>query len=252
MNRLAGKACLVTGAGGGIGAAVAAMMVREGAAVCLSDIDGERARQAADGIDGETIALAHDVTSRSQWQAAIAACETAFGKLNVLVNNAGVCIPAAFDQVRDEDWERTLAIDLTSVRLGCQEAIALLYRSAPSSIINVSSISAMVAGYNMAAYNAAKAGVHMFTKSVALRAARKYPGVRANSLHPAFVDTDMVDAVVTGEDGKAARAKLARQVPIGRIATVEDVAYAAVYLASDESAFMTGAEIKLDGGLSAG
>jgi NAD(P)-dependent dehydrogenase (short-subunit alcohol dehydrogenase family) len=137
------------------------------------------------------------------------------------------------------------------VFLGCRAALPALARSAPAAIVNMSSISGLIAGHNMAAYNSAKAGVHLLTKSVALHAARKGYGVRCNSVAPAFIDTAMVDDLAKGADPVKIRAKLAAQIPLGRIGTVDDVAFAVIYLASEESAFMTGAEIKLDGGLSA-
>jgi NAD(P)-dependent dehydrogenase (short-subunit alcohol dehydrogenase family) len=225
-------------------------MAREGARVAVSDIDLPAAEDAAGGVEG-AIALKLDVTSLAEWTAAIAAVERAFGGLDVLVNNAGVCIPGSVEDLTEADWDRTIDIDLKSVFLGCRTALPVLARHAPASIVNISSISGLIAGHNLAAYNAAKAGVTLLTKSVALHAARKGLDVRCNSIHPAFIDTGLIDEVVKAESPEAARRKLARQIPLGRIGTVTDVAWAAVYLASDESRFMTGAEIKLDGGLSA-
>jgi NAD(P)-dependent dehydrogenase (short-subunit alcohol dehydrogenase family) len=173
------------------------------------------------------------------------------GSLNVLVNNAGIVIPGSVESLDEADWDRTIDVDLKSVFLGCKAALPLMASGAPGSIVNISSISALIAGHNFAAYNAAKAGVHLLTKSVALHAARKGYGVRCNSIHPAFIDTGMIDEVVRADTPEQAREKLARQVPLGIIGTVEDVGWAVVYLASDESRFITGAELKLDGGLSA-
>ncbi len=249
-ERLAGKVALVTGAARGIGLATAEEMVRHGARVCLADIDAGAAEAAARSIGPAALALRLDVTSAADWQAGIEAAEAHFCCLNVLVNNAGIIMPGNVEDLSEADWDRTMDVDLKSVYLGCRHALPVLARHAPAAIVNISSIAAMVAGHNFAAYNAAKAGVWMLTKSVALDAARRAPGVRVNSVHPAFIDTTMVDDVVGG-DPQAAREKLARQVPLGRIGTPRDVALAVIYLASDESAFMTGAELKLDGGLSA-
>jgi NAD(P)-dependent dehydrogenase (short-subunit alcohol dehydrogenase family) len=249
--RLDGKVALITGAGRGIGLVTAEEAVRQGARVGVADIDAAAARQAAASIGPAAFALELDVTSASDWQAGVVAMEAHFGCLNVLVNNAGVCIRGNVEDLAEADWDRTIDVDLKSVYLGCKYALPVLARHAPGAIVNISSIAAMVAGHNFAAYNAAKAGVFMLTKSVALDAARRALGVRVNSIHPAFIDTVMLDAVAGGGDPQAARAKFARQVPLGHIGTPRDVALAVVYLASDESAFMTGAELKLDGGLSA-
>ena len=173
------------------------------------------------------------------------------GGLNVLVNNAGICIPGTVEELDIDQWRRTIDVDLTSVFLGCKAALPIMRGHSPGSIVNISSISGLIAGHNLAAYNAAKAGVWLMTKSVALHAARGGDDIRANSVHPTFIDTPMVDDVVAGADPQEMRAKLARQVPLGRIGTVDDVAYAVLYLASDESRFMTGSELKLDGGISA-
>lgn len=250
MNRLDGKAVLITGGARGIGKCCAEMMLREGAKVAISDIDMASAERTADEI-GATLAVEHDVTKLGDWHAAIEASGQALGSLNVLVNNAGIIIPGSVESLDEADWDRTIDVDLKSVFLGCKAALPLMATGAPGSIVNISSIAALVAGHNFAAYNAAKAGVHLLTKSVALHAARKNYGVRCNSIHPAFIDTGMVDEVVRAETPKQAREKLAKQVPLGIIGTVEDVGWAVIYLASDESRFITGAELKLDGGLSA-
>jgi len=251
MTRLAGRRCLITGAARGIGRAVAEKMAGHGARVAVADIDGEAARQVAGAIGKAAVAIELDVTDAAAWGRAVAAAEQAFGGLDVLVNNAGICIPGSVESLDEADWDRTIDVDLKSVFLGCRAALPVMARHAPGSIVNMSSISGLVAGHNLAAYNAAKAGVHLLTKSVALYAARRNYGVRCNSVHPAFVDTGMIDGLARGADPDEIRAKLAAQVPLGRIGTAEDVAWAVIYLASEESAFMTGAELKLDGGLSA-
>lgn len=255
MGRVSGKLALVTGAATGIGRASAAMLAQEGASVVLADIDIEGAARAADEIartcPGRAFAVELDVTREEAWPRALDAAHGQMGGLNVLVNNAGICIPGTVEELDYDQWRRTIDVDLTSVFLGCKAALPLMRAHAPGSIVNISSISGLIAGHNLAAYNAAKAGVWLMTKSVALHAARKGYGIRANSIHPAFIDTAMVDEVVAGPNAAATRAKLARQIPLGHIGTVEDVAYAVLYLASDESRFMTGAELKLDGGISA-
>lgn len=255
MGRLDGKKALITGGGAGIGRACGAMMAREGALVTLADIDEDSAIAAAAAIngerDGQAFAARLDVTSPDQWVSAVVEAEGAMGGLNVLVNCAGICILGNVEETSLDVWQRTIDTDLTSVFLGCKHALGVMARHAPGSIVNIASISGLIAGHNLAAYNAAKAGVWLMTKSVALHAARAGYDVRANSVHPSFVDTAMLDGVLGDRSDDAARAKLTRQIPLGRIGTVEDVGYAVIYLASEESRFMTGAEIKLDGGLSA-
>lgn len=250
MSRLDGKTVLITGGARGIGRCCAEMMLREGARVAISDIDFAAAEQTASEI-GADLAVEHDVTKLSEWHTAVASTRDALGSLNVLVNNAGIIIPGSVESLDEADWDRTIDVDLKSVFLGCKAALPVMASGAPGSIVNISSIAALVAGHNFAAYNAAKAGVHLLTKSVALHSARKGYGVRCNSLHPAFIDTGMVDEVVRADTPEQARQKLAKQVPLGIIGTVEDVGWAVIYLASDESRFITGAELKLDGGLSA-
>ena len=255
MGRVDGKFAFVTGAASGIGRASARMLAAEGACVVVADIDAEGAARAADGISsahpGRAFSLELDVTDQRRWPQALEEARDLMGGLNVLVNNAGICIPGTVEDLDFEQWQRTIDIDLTSVFLGCKAALPLMRDHAPGSIVNISSISGLIAGHNLAAYNAAKAGVWLMTKSVALHAARKGMDIRANSIHPTFIDTPMVDDVVQGPNPEEVRAKLVRQIPLGRIGAVEDVAYAVLYLASDESGFMTGAELKLDGGISA-
>lgn len=255
LGRMSNKSVMVTGAARGIGFAIAALMAEEEADVLVSDVDSEAVEAAASRLSAQTgrhvVHAHHDVTSPADWSLALQKAESELGGLNVLVNNAGICVPGTVEDLSEADWDRTLDVDLRSVFLGCKAALPMLARFAPGAIVNISSIAGIVAGHNLVAYNAAKAGVWMLTKSVALHAAREGYNVRVNSIHPAFVETGMIDDVLGGSESNAAREKLARQIPLKRLGTARDVAYAALYLASDESAFMTGAEIKLDGGLSA-
>lgn len=259
-GRLAGKRALITGAAGGIGTAIARHFVDQGARVLVTDIDGDRAAGLADalnaGLPGAAAALDHDVTSEEDWRRAVTGADAALGGLEVLVNNAGIWVAGSVEEVGPDAWRRGLAVNLDSVYLGTRLAMPLLRRSQPAAIVNISSIAGIVAGPNLAAYNAAKAAVWMLTKSTALHAARRGDDIRCNSIHPSFVDTAMLEDLFAREGERRPlsgdqRAKLAAQSPLGRLCSADDVAYAAVYLASDESRFMTGAEIKLDGGLSA-
>jgi NAD(P)-dependent dehydrogenase (short-subunit alcohol dehydrogenase family) len=200
---------------------------------------------------GRAIALEQDVTEEAAWRRVFHETENRFGGLHVLVNNAGIGSIGNVEQETYENWKRVHAIDLDSVFLGCKYGIPLMARSGGGSIINVSSISGIIAGHNLAAYNSAKAAVRHLSKSIALHCARSGNGIRCNSVHPVFIDTPILDGMAPGEDRDITLARLGRQIPLGRVGQPDDVAYAIVYLAADESAFVTGAEIKVDGGISA-
>jgi NAD(P)-dependent dehydrogenase (short-subunit alcohol dehydrogenase family) len=254
-GRLAGKRALVTGAGSGIGAAIAAMFVREGAQVLLSDINEAAARARAETLAEAAAFVGHDVSISEDWTKAVAEAERRFGGLNILVNCAGICLPGTIEEVTLEDWRRTHAVDLESVFLGCKIALPLIARTTAQggrgAILNIASISAVIAAANMAAYNSAKAAVRHLSKSVALHCARSGYNVTCNTLMPTFIDTPLIDGLTGGRAKDDMVAKLARQVPLGRIGEPDDVAYAAVYLCSDEAKFVTGAELAIDGGISA-
>jgi NAD(P)-dependent dehydrogenase (short-subunit alcohol dehydrogenase family) len=255
-GRLDGKIALVTGAGSGLGAAIAALFVREGARVLLTDIDAESAARNAFELGAPAAAFRHDVTSPDDWTAAIAEAESRFGGLHILVNNAGIGIFGTVEDTSLDDWRRVHAVDLDSVFLGCKAALPLMARTVGAggrgAILNISSISGIIAGANMAAYNSAKAGVRHLTKSVALHCAKSGYRITCNSLHPAFIDTPILDGFAAGRDRAEVLGKLARQIPVGHIGEPDDVAYAAVYLCSDEAKFVTGAELYVDGGMAAG
>jgi NAD(P)-dependent dehydrogenase (short-subunit alcohol dehydrogenase family) len=254
-GRLAGKIALVTGAGSGLGAAIAALFVREGARVLLSDIDAATAARGAIILGAAAAAIEHDVTNPEDWRAAVDEAERLFGGLHILVNNAGICVPGTIEDTSLEDWRRTHAVDLDGVFLGCKTALPLIARTTKEAgsgaILNVASISAVIAAGNMAPYNSAKAAVRHLGKSVALHCARSGYKVTCNSVLPSFIDTPLLDGFAVGRERSDIVAKFARQVPIGRIGKPDDVAYAAVYLCSDEARFVTGTELRIDGGISA-
>jgi NAD(P)-dependent dehydrogenase (short-subunit alcohol dehydrogenase family) len=255
-DRLTGKTALVTGAAQGLGAGIAAALAREGARVLLTDRNVAGAEAAARQIDAElgggtAFALSHDVTRESDWQAAIDAARERLGGLSVLVNNAGIVTMGTVEELDLAGWREAMAVNADSAFLGCKFALPLLRESLPASIINMSSVSALIASANLTAYNASKAALWMLTKSVALHCAKQGWAIRCNSVHPTFVRTPLLDGIIGSHEDDAMVAKLARQVPIGRIGEVADIAAAVVYLASDESAMMTGSELKLDGGLTA-
>ena len=245
----------MTGGARGLGAAIAAMLAREGARVAVSDIDAEGAARTAAEINarhpGAAFAYAHDVADEEQWREVLDAAAADLGGLSVLVNNAGIGALGSVEQESLDGWRRAMAVNADSVFLGCKHALPLLRGSQPASIVNLSSIAGLLGGHNYAAYNASKAAVWLLSKSVALHCARSGWDIRCNSVHPSFVDTPILDPLIAHLGAEEGRARLARQVPLGRLGTPKDVAYLVLYLASDESRFMTGAELKLDGGLSA-
>lgn len=256
-GRLAGKVALVTGAAQGLGAAMARRFAGEGARVLLTDINEGGAAAVANAIGESAAALRHDVTSEAEWTAAVAFAQERFGGLHVLVNNAGIGSLGSVEDTSLEEWRRVHAIDLDGVFLGCKLALPAIAATTAregsrGSIVNISSIAGVVAGGNMAAYNSAKAAVRHLSKSVALHCARAGYAVTCNSVHPVFIDTPILDSMFdAGRDRDASLSKLGRQIPVGRVGEPDDVAYAALYLASDEAKFVTGAELYVDGGLSA-
>ncbi len=254
MGRVSGKTALVTGAAQGLGEAISRMLVAEGATLVATDINKAGVEALARELNADServVALEHDVTDLKRWADVVAECETAFGGLNILVNNAGIGSVGNVVQESVEMWRKVHAIDLDSVFYGCKSAIPLMAKSGPGSIINVSSISGIIAGHNMASYNSAKAAVRHLSKSIALHCAHDGNGIRSNSIHPVFIDTPILDDITRNMPREEALEKLGRQIPLGRVGKPVDVAYAVLYLASDESSFVTGTELLIDGGISA-
>jgi NAD(P)-dependent dehydrogenase (short-subunit alcohol dehydrogenase family) len=255
MGRVGNKIALVTGAAQGLGAATAKLLAREGAKVFLTDVNVEGVEEQARAINAQyadsASASEQDVTDEDAWIRTLGKVRDRFGALHILVNNAGIGSVASIEEESYDNWRRVHAVDLDSVFLGSKHAIALIAESGGGSIVNISSISGIIAGHNLAAYNSAKAAVRHLSKSIALHCARARNGIRCNSVHPVFIDTPILDRMAAGGDRSAALDKLARQIPLGRVGQPDDVAYAVLYLASDESAFVTGSEIRVDGGISA-
>lgn len=255
-NRVAGKKALVTGAAQGLGAASARMLARHGAKVLLTDVNLGDAEAVAASINqecgaGVASALYHDVTDAAQWTNAIDQARQRMGGLSVLVNNAGLATLGTIEDLDLVKWRRTMQVNADSVFLGCKAALALLRDNQPASIINMCSVSGLIASPNLPAYNASKAAVWLLTKSIALLTARKAWDVRCNSIHPTFIRTPILEAFRGTRDEAEMHERLARTVPLGRLGEPEDVAYAVLYLASDESRFVTASELKVDGGISA-
>ena len=255
MERVKNKVALVTGAAQGLGAATAMLLAREGAKVVLTDINidsaSEKAKAINDEVPGSAIAIAQDVTDAKRWSVVLDETRNQFGGLNILVNNAGIGSVGSVEDESFEQWQRVHAVNLDGVFHACKHALPLMSESGGGSIVNISSISGIIASHNLAAYNSAKAAVRHLSKSVALHCARTRNNVRCNSIHPAFIDTPILDGMSGGLDRDAALAKLGRQIPLGHVGQPDDVAFAVLYLASDESKFVTGTEIRIDGGISA-
>lgn len=256
MGRVDGKMALITGGAQGLGEATARMLAKEGAKVTVTDINGEGAEAVAASINadagnGTAFGFQHDVTDQERWKTVVQEAHDAMGGLNVLVNNAGI---GSLGSVEDEDYEmfrKVQAVDVDSIFLGCKYAIPLMRDHGLGSIINISSIAGIVASGNYVSYNTAKAAVRHLSKSVALHCAKTGGQIRSNSVHPVFINTPILDEMknMFGED--AALEKLGRQIPLGKVGEPDDIAYAVLYLASDESKLVTGAELKVDGGISA-
>jgi 3(or 17)beta-hydroxysteroid dehydrogenase len=252
MGRVEGKVALITGGASGLGRASATMLAAEGAKVTIADVNETGGREVAETIGPAALFVRLDVTDEASWIAAIEQTVEAFGGLDVLVNSAGVGVVKDVEQTTLEEWRFVNSVNLDGVFLGCKHAIGAMKVRGGGSIINLSSVSGLVGGHNLAAYNASKGGVRLLTKSVALHCARAGYNIRCNSVHPTFIDTPMVqEMIAAGRDPNKVRQSLERQIPLGRIGRPDEVASGIVYLASDESSFMTGTEFVLDGGITA-
>ncbi|MFT4134949.1 glucose 1-dehydrogenase [Microbacterium sp.] len=255
MSRVEGKVAIVTGGAKGIGESTARILAAEGASVVITDLDAEAGQSVAASIDpsGEkTLFIRQDVSDEAAWGDVIAQTLAKFGKLDVLVNNAGVGVTGSAEDTTLEQWRFVQSINLDAVFLGTRAAIGAMKDSGGGSIINLASIEGIIGDPNLAAYNASKGGVRIFTKSAALHCAKTGTGIRVNSVHPGYIWTPMVEAVAgEGGDQDAGRKALESLHPIGRLGRPEEIAYGILFLASDESSFMTGAELVIDGGYTA-
>ena len=255
-GRVAGKKAFITGGAQGLGAAMARRLAAEGAKVSIADINHEGAKTVAAEInaaqgDGTAFAFPLDVTKEDQWIYALEEADAAMGGISVLVNNAGISRGGNIEQLSYEDWKLVMSVNVDSVFLGTKHALKYMRGHQPGSIINISSIAGLIAAHNSPVYNASKAGVWLLSKGIALHCAKQGLDIRSNSIHPTFIDTPILDPLRQQFGTEVAHGKLARQIPLGHIGEPDDIANAVLYLASDESKFMTGAELKLDGGISA-
>ena len=247
-GRLAGKCALITGAASGIGRATVALFHAEGARVAATD----RNEAGLAALKGEVdLVLAHDVANEARWREVVEAAVDAFGRLDILVNSAGIALKGNIETATLDDWRKTQAVNVEGTFLGCREAIRAMKEKGGGSIVNLSSVAGVIGDAQSAAYCASKGAVRLLTKSAALHCARAGYNIRLNSVHPSFADTPMVQGLIaTSKSPDRIREGLSRASPLGRMGKPEEVAAAILYLASDESSFTTGAIHIVDGGFS--
>ena len=250
MGRLEGKVAVISGGARGQGAMEARVFAREGARVVIGDLlDAEGRAVAAEIAEsgGDCTYVHLDVTSEADWRVAVETAVSAYGKVDVLVNNAGILMNGRVEDTTEAEWDAVLDVNAKGVFLGTKAVIAEMRKAGGGSIINISSIAGMVGSPNFSAYNASKGAVRLLTKSTAVQYGRE--GIRANSIHPGPIDTDMIR--ISWQDPSRGPEETVARTLLGRMGTVEDIANGALFLASDESSFMTGSELVMDGGVTA-
>ncbi|MBI1182400.1 MAG: glucose 1-dehydrogenase [Alphaproteobacteria bacterium] len=252
MGRVEGKVAIVTGAASdpGLGRTTAMTLAREGARLVVTDVDMDGAEDCARKIrdaGGDAFAMQQDVTSEAVWAEVVVKTVATYGRLDVLVNNAGIAVLKPLDDLTLADWNRQIEVNLTSVFLGCKAAVPELRKSGGGSIVNMSSVAGLIGLRTCIAYGASKGGVRLMTKSLAMELGQD--NIRCNSVHPGVIWTNMQAGARSGdkEAGRAATAGL----PLTRLGEPEDIANCILYLASDESSYVTGAEFTVDGGMTA-
>ena len=258
-GRVAGKIACITGAASGIGRAGALRLASEGAVVIATDLDsagGESLVGEIERAGGRACFLRHDVTSEDAWIGIVAEIATRFRRLDILVNNAGIGLSCAVVDMSLSDWRRQTAVNMDGTFLGVKHALPLMRRTGGGSIVNMSSIAAIKPSANASGYSAAKAAVRMFTKSVALECAAAGDGIRVNSIHPGIVETAIWDSLIgttgPGSRGETLSALTKASIPLRRLGTTEEIAAGILWLASDESSYVTGTELVIDGGRTIG
>jgi NAD(P)-dependent dehydrogenase (short-subunit alcohol dehydrogenase family) len=243
------RVALVTGAGSGLGESIARRLASDGLAVVAADIDRENADRVAAELGDQAMALSLDVSLEADWVEAIAALDAKYGRLDVLVNNAGITTMGSIEDLSFEAFKHEFSIDVDGVFLGCKYGIGLM-KITGGSIINMSSAAGIRAGAHLCAYNGAKGAVNMMTKSIALYCAEQKNGIRCNSVHPGAIHTPIIDKVLAqSEDPDALMAGFVASHPVGHLGAPGDIAAIVAYLASGESGFATGAQFVVDGGM---
>lgn len=254
MGRVGGKVALVTGGASGIGRAACQTLSREGARLVVADINEPGAHKTQASLDGDGFVQMLDVTSETNWIDAVAAAIDRYGRLDIVVNSAGIGINGDFEETTLEDWNRVMAVNLTGTFLGCKHGIKGIKQSDDGgSVINIASIMGVIGGDDIAAYSASKGGVTILTKSVALHCAKHRLNIRCNAVLPTYVDSEMLDPVAEQLGGRDKMIEgMAALVPVGRMAVPQDIANAVLFLASEESSMMTGSSLVVDGATTAG
>lgn len=253
MGRISGKVAIVTGGARGLGLAATQALLAEGARVAITDRDAETGQKSAEALGADAMFVQHDVRDASQWETAFAQVAAKWGPLDILINNAGIGFLANVETISLEQWQRTLDVNLTGVFLGTKAAIAHM-KGRGGSIVNLASIEGLIGEAELPAYNSAKGGVRLFTRSAAIHCARKGYGIRINSICPGFAETQMVADALAALEPQAAQdfvtATLTR-IPMGRFAKPSEIAAAILFLASPEASYVTGADLVVDGGFTA-
>lgn len=252
MNRLEGKTILITGAASGLGAAAAQRLHREGAFVVVTDRNAEAGAKVAAALGERGLFRALDVTEEAAWIAVIDEVIETRGRLDALVNNAGIARGGSIEDSTIEDWRLMHAVNTEGVFFGCKHAVRVMKGRGGGAIVNVSSIAGLVGAPAMLGYASSKGAVRALTKSIAIYCAQRGYGIRCNSIHPVFIETPMMEAFVQhSADPERRRRGLAKSVPLGRVGVPEDVAAAVAYLVSEDAQFLTGIELPIDGGFTA-
>lgn len=252
MGRVGGKVALITGGASGIGFAAATLLLDEGAKVVLTDREQALSAPALTALGQRASIRSLDVTHEADWIAITNAVAAEFGRIDILVNCAGVVLLKDIEATTLEEWRALMAVNLDGTFLGCKHAVRIMKDRGGGSIVNMSSVAGIIGAGNLAAYSASKGGVRLLTKSVALHCARRGYNIRCNSVHPSFVETPMLRSMIAAaRDPKKLEDNFMHAAPLGRLAQPAEIARTILFLASDESAFTTGAELVIDGGLTA-
>ncbi|PHQ27964.1 SDR family oxidoreductase [Leeuwenhoekiella nanhaiensis] len=256
MDRVKNKVAIVTGGASGLGKSSAILLAREGAKIVITDVDDENGTKVVQDINndgGEAIFIKQDVSKEEEWKMVIETTIKTYGKLHIVANSAGIGIGGTVEDVTLDDWKNLIDVNLHGTFLGTQYGIKGMKETGEGgSIINFSSIEGLIGDPNLPAYNASKGGVTIFTKSAALHCAKQGYKIRVNSIHPAYIWTPMVENFLKAQgDVEEGKKQLESLHPVGHLGEPDDIGYGVVYLASDESKFMTGSELVIDGGYTA-
>ncbi len=248
MARLSGKVALISGGARGQGAEEARLFVQEGAKVIITDVldnEGKKLEAELNEMGGDAQYMPLDVTDENQWDSVIQRILEAHGQIDILVNNAGILLEKGVEETSEEEWDRIQDVNSKGVFLGIRAVLPAMREAGSGSIVNISSVAGLI-GSVYAAYGASKGAVRLLTKSTAVQYGPE--GVRCNSVHPGVIETDMTEGMLSDPRTREIRLK---NTPLGTFAVAKDVAYAVLYLASDESRYVTGSELVIDGGLTA-